>query len=42
MIRRLVYIFGFIPYAAYLLVRWIVTGKSAINAMDRFERWAGV
>ena len=39
MIRRLVFVSSFIFVAAFALLRWIVTGKSGIDFLQRFEEW---
>lgn len=40
MIRRLAFLVGVVPLSAYALVRWVLTGRSALDLMDRFENWA--
>lgn len=39
MTRRLIYVVGLIPVALYLGLRWLVTGKDAMNDLNRFEDW---
>ena len=39
-LRRLAFVVAFLPFSAYVFLRWIVTGCSALASMDRFEDWA--
>lgn len=38
-LRRLAFVLGFIPFSVYAFLRWIVTGASALDLFDDFERW---
>ena len=39
MIRRLTFIIGLMPLAVYAAARWIATGKSGSDLLDRFAKW---
>ena len=39
MIRRMTFVFGFVFVGIFSLLRWVVTGKSATELLDRFEKW---
>ena len=40
-LRRILFLLGIIPVAAYALARWIVTGKDAGEIFERFAEWGG-
>ena len=40
LIKRIVLVVGFFPLSIYFFLRWVVTGKSALEGMDGFEKWA--
>jgi hypothetical protein len=38
-LRRLVFVVGIFPLVAFAHLRWVVTGKSALELIDKFLRW---
>lgn len=38
-LRRLAFVVLFVPAMLYFGLRWIATGKSALEGMDRLEEW---
>ena len=38
-LRRILFVLGFIPFSVYAFLRWIVTGANALELFDEFEQW---
>lgn len=41
MVKRLVFVVGVFPLLIFAALRWVVTGKSALELIDKFLRWGG-
>ena len=37
--KRIFFVVGFLPFSAYAMGYWIVTGNSALALMEAFEQW---
>jgi hypothetical protein len=37
--RRLTFVLGVFPLMIFAALRWVVTGKSALQLLDKFLRW---
>lgn len=38
--RRLLFLIGFFPVAIFALFRWVCTGESGMDFLQRFDDWS--